>query len=165
MPDLSTLIERAISRSGERSTVLVRRSYDATAPDLWSACTEPDRLARWLGSITGDRRPGGEIRLTMTATDIPVLRIEACEEPHRLVVTWTSVDEPDSEVALILEPLGETTRLTLRHSLVDPERAPGLGCGWEDFLNRLQELLAGRDPSAVSWSDAEEQLLPLWKKV
>lgn len=29
MPDLSTLIERAISRSGERSTVLVRRSYDA----------------------------------------------------------------------------------------------------------------------------------------
>jgi uncharacterized protein YndB with AHSA1/START domain len=166
MPDLTALFgqtERAITDG--RSTVRLQRSYDATPAELWSAWTEPDRIGRWLGNITGDRVLGGEIRLSMTPTDIPVLRIEACDEPHRLVVTWTSPDEPDSQVELLLEPVGESTRLTLRHSLVGEERAAGLGCGWEDFFNRLHEFLAGRDPSTVLWSDAEEQLLPLWKKV
>ncbi len=165
MPDLTTLIERAVTRSGERRTVMLRRPYDATPAELWSAWTEPDRVARWLGEITGDRMIGGEIRLTMTPQDIPVLRIEACDEPHRLAVTWSSEGEPDSYVELLLEPQGEVTLLTLRHSLVSPERAVGLGCGWEDFLNRLHEFLAGRDPSLVSWSEAEEQLLPRWEKV
>ena len=168
MPDLTSWFgdtERTITRSGERRTIVLRRSYDATPAELWSAWTEPDRISRWLGSISGDRTVGGEILLTMTPQDIPVLRIEACDEPHRLAVIWSSTGEPDSQVELLLEPLGESTQLTLRHSLVSEERAAGLGCGWEDFLNRLHESLAGRDPAAVSWSDAEEHLLPLWKKV
>ncbi|GAA1611738.1 hypothetical protein GCM10009789_77620 [Kribbella sancticallisti] len=155
--------ERAISRSGERRTVLLRRPYDATPAELWSAWTEPERIARWLGEITGDRVLGGEIRLTMTPQDIPVLRIEACEEPHRLVVTWSTPTEPNSQVELLLESEGDTTLLTLRHAVTGEERAAGLGYGWEDFLNRLHEFLAGRDPAAVSWSAAEEELLPLWK--
>ncbi|WP_344151009.1 SRPBCC domain-containing protein [Nocardioides koreensis] len=30
--------------------------------DLWSALTDPSRLARWLGEVEGDLRPGGELR-------------------------------------------------------------------------------------------------------
>ena len=56
------------------------------------------------------------------------------------------------------------TLLTLEHSLVTEATAVTYGYGWEDFLNRLHELLAGRDPSAVAWSDAEEHLKPLWQR-
>ena len=34
--------------------------YDTGIEDLWSAITDPRRLARWLGRIDGDLRLGGE---------------------------------------------------------------------------------------------------------
>jgi len=169
MPDLTTFFgptERTVTRSGERRTVTLSRSYAGTPAELWSACTDPDRVARWLGKVAGDRVIGGEIRLTMTPPDqdIAVLRIESCDEPHRLSVGWSWPGEDDSRVELTLEPQGESTKLTLEHSLVTEATAVDYGYGWEDFLNRLHELLDGRDPAAVAWSDAEEHLKPLWQR-
>jgi uncharacterized protein YndB with AHSA1/START domain len=168
MPDLTTLFgptERTVTRSGERRTVQLRRPYDATPGELWSAWTQPERLARWLGELSGDRGVGGTVRLMMTPpdADIAVLRIEACEEPRRLVAAWSWPDEPGSRVELLLEPAGDSTVLTLTHSLVTEATAVDYGYGWEDFLNRLTEHLADRDPATVSWSDAQEHLKPLWQ--
>ncbi|MDX6283506.1 MAG: hypothetical protein QOH03_4577 [Kribbellaceae bacterium] len=167
MPDPTSLFgstERTVTRSGERRTVRLRRPYAATPADLWSACTEPERVARWIGALAGDRTIGGEMRLQMTADETVVLRIEACDEPHRLQATWSTPGEPDSRIELTFEGQGETTVLTLEHSLVGDERtAAGKGLGWEDFLNRLHELLAGRDPAAVSWDEAERHLGPVWQ--
>jgi hypothetical protein len=53
--------------------------------------------------------------------------------------------------------------LTLEHSLVTAATAIDYGYGWEDFLNRLNELVAGRDPRSVSWLDAQRDLKPLWR--
>src|ERR1700689_3298911 len=36
--------------------------FDTDIDDLWSALTEPGRLARWLGQVEGDLRLGGEYR-------------------------------------------------------------------------------------------------------
>ena len=166
MPDLLTffgLTERTITRSGERRTVTMRRSYDATPAELWSAWTEPERLARWIGELAGDRAVGAEVRLTMGPEDTAVLRIETCEEPHRLAVSWSFPGEEVSRVEVLLDAAGDATALTLRHSLVTEKTAVDYGCGWEDFLNRLHEFLAGRDPAGVAWSDAEEQLKPHWE--
>jgi uncharacterized protein YndB with AHSA1/START domain len=166
MPDPTALFgptERTVTRSGGRRTVRLRRPYAGTPAELWSACTEPERAARWIGELTGDRTTGGEVRLRMTADETVVLRIEACDEPHRLRATWSTPGEPDSRIELTLEGEGDTTVLTLEHSLLGDELAAGKGLGWEDFLNRLHELLAGRDPAAVSWEDAERHLGPAWQ--
>src|SRR5215469_13057395 len=37
--------------------------FDTKIDDLWSALTDPLRLARWYGQVEGDLRPGGEFRL------------------------------------------------------------------------------------------------------
>ena len=168
MPDLTTLFgptERTITRSGERRTVQVRRPYDATPGELWSAWTRPDRVVRWLGEVSGDRVVGGTVRLMMSPpdADIAELQIETCEEPQRLVAAWSWPGEPDSRVELLLEPAGDSTVLTLTHSLVAESTAVDYGFGWEDFLNRLTEYLADRDPAIVSWTDAQEHLKPLWQ--
>lgn len=167
MTDPSTLFgptERTVTRSGERRTIRLRRSYDATAAEVWSACTEPERVARWIGELTGDRAIGGEARLRMTAEETVVLRIEACAEPHRLTATWSTPGEPDSRIDLTLEDRGESTLLTLEHSLLSGEQiAVGKGYGWEDFLDRLRELLAGRSPEGVQWADSVTRLKPLWE--
>lgn len=169
MPDPTVVFpstDRSIRSDGDHRAILLRRAYDVPAVELWSAWTEPSRVARWLGEITGERTIGGEVRLAMTPQETVVLRIEACVAPQRLTATWSSPGEPESRIDLTIEERGESTLLTLEHSLIADERiAVGKGYGWEDFLNRLHELLAGREPSAVSWDDAERHLAPLWRSL
>ncbi|MEV0383680.1 SRPBCC domain-containing protein [Nonomuraea sp. NPDC050643] len=63
-------------RDGARSVVL-RRGYDAPIEDVWEACTEPDRLSRWLLKVSGDLRPGGTFALEAT----PGARSSAASAP------------------------------------------------------------------------------------
>ena len=49
--------------TGAGRSLLLRRTYDATIADVWSACTDPDRIARWLAPIEGDLRLGAAIRI------------------------------------------------------------------------------------------------------
>ena len=44
--------------------VRIEDRYDTDIDDLWSALTDPARLARWYGEVEGDLRPGGEFRVT-----------------------------------------------------------------------------------------------------
>src|SRR5437764_2058170 len=74
--------------------VRIEDRYDTDIDDLWSALTEPDRLARWHGQVEGDLRPGGAFRLYIAASDIESTgRVEACEPPRRLLVTTRETEE------------------------------------------------------------------------
>jgi hypothetical protein len=65
--------------------VRIEDRYDTTIDDLWSALTDPRRLARWLGTIEGDLRVGGEYRASYYASGWEgTVRIDVCEPPRRL---------------------------------------------------------------------------------
>ncbi|ADB29544.1 Activator of Hsp90 ATPase 1 family protein [Kribbella flavida DSM 17836] len=167
MTELQELLDstgRKITTEDGTYAVQLRRSYAADVHDVWSAWTTPARLSRWLGDLTGETGVDGTLQLTMSPPDqeVAVLHVETCEAPTRLRVRWTWPGEPDSAVELLLEPEADNTVLTLTHSLVGPDTAVDYGYGWEDFLNRLTELLAGRDPAAVSWVAAQAILKPRW---
>ncbi|NUR06006.1 MAG: hypothetical protein HOQ45_03235 [Nocardioidaceae bacterium] len=49
-------------------TVRLEDRFDTDVDDLWSALTEPDRLARWLGAVDGDLRPGASSVLIHTTS-------------------------------------------------------------------------------------------------
>jgi uncharacterized protein YndB with AHSA1/START domain len=170
MPDLGQLLSattRTVTSAPDANTysVVLRRTYDADIQDVWSVWTTPSRLSRWLGDITGAREAGGTVHLTMTPPDqdVATLHITTCDAPTNLQARWTWPDEPDSTVDLHLEPAGSTTLLTLTHAQLTEKTAVDYGYGWEDFLNRLTNLLANQDPSAVSWPEAEQHLKPLWE--
>jgi uncharacterized protein YndB with AHSA1/START domain len=40
-------------------TVRMQDRFDTDIDDLWSALTEPGRLARWIAEVKGDLRLGG----------------------------------------------------------------------------------------------------------
>src|SRR6266567_396142 len=62
--------------------VRIEDRYDTGIDDLWSALTDPGRLARWYGQVEGDLRPGGQFRLHVESADIDAAgRVEACEPP------------------------------------------------------------------------------------
>jgi uncharacterized protein YndB with AHSA1/START domain len=138
---------RTVTVTGDTErTMTLRRHYDADVADVWQACTDPERLARWLTPVSGDLRAGGRYQLEGNAGG-EILR---CEPPRLLVVTWESPGgQPVTQVAAELAAAGAGTDFELRHSgPVDPEFwaqfGPGaLGVGWDLALYGLALHLAG----------------------
>src|SRR5262249_54156559 len=84
----------SLGSAGGAGGVRVRDRHDTDIEDLWSAITDPARLARWHGQVEGDLRPGGEFRLYIAASDLEATgRVEECEPPRRLLVTTRETDE------------------------------------------------------------------------
>ena len=58
-----TRILGSLRSADGKGVVRIEDRYDTDIDDLWSALTDPGRLARWYGQVEGDLRPGGEFRL------------------------------------------------------------------------------------------------------
>jgi uncharacterized protein YndB with AHSA1/START domain len=153
---------RQITGDGETQSVFMSRRYRAPVGEVWDAWTDPGRLARWLGSVSGTLRPGGEALLVMSPDITVPCRIVACEPPRRLAVIWSHPGEPESAAEIRLRADGDGTVLELEHGRLPAGLSVGYGYGWEDFLDRLAALLAGGDPDLVSWEESQEVLEPLW---
>ncbi|GAA4064774.1 SRPBCC domain-containing protein [Nonomuraea soli] len=155
--------EHPVAEGAGRSLVL-RRTYDAAIDDVWDACTDPERLGRWLAPVEGDLRPGGTYQLKDNAGGT-ILR---CEEPRLLKVTWVLGEAMNTEVELRLTPgQGERTDLELVHSspaaIVDemvraygPGGTIGIGGGWDLTLLGLDLHLTGAEFDPVTWEDSAE---------
>jgi uncharacterized protein YndB with AHSA1/START domain len=68
-------------RSGDgKGIVRMEDRFATDIDDLWSALTDPPRLARWIGEVEGDLRLGGEFRAHFFASGWEGTgRVEACE--------------------------------------------------------------------------------------
>jgi uncharacterized protein YndB with AHSA1/START domain len=140
--------------------VVLTRTYDTTAEDLWDAVTSGERLPRWFLPVTGELRPGGRFQLEGNAGG-EILR---CDAPHHLAVTWEfggAVSWVDVHVA----PVPDGARLRLEHvALVDDhweQFGPGAaGVGWDLALmglGRHLETAAANDPqAAAAWTASAE---------
>ncbi|MFF0866507.1 SRPBCC family protein [Nonomuraea sp. NPDC003560] len=131
---------------GERKSVTLTRHYDAEVADVWDACTDGERIARWFMPVSGDLRLGGTYQLEGNAGG----QILACEPPSYLRVSWLFGPDPGfSEVEVRLSAEGGGTRFELRHTAeVPPEMwgrfGPGaVGVGWDLGLLGLRLHLSG----------------------
>ena len=158
-----TAIHREVSRqqpasSGETVSVVLRRTYDATAADVWDAVTDPDRLKRWFLPLSGDLYVGGKFQLEGNAGG----EILGCEPPSRLKVTFGA---PTSLVELRLSPVGDTTVLELEHTVPIEMAGSGAGAlyvgpGWDGALLGLALFVAGEvsdDPVAAANSPEAQE--------
>jgi uncharacterized protein YndB with AHSA1/START domain len=138
--------------------VRIEDRYETDIDDLWSAISDPVRLARWHGQIEGDLHPGGEFRLYLEADDIDSTgRIDACEPPRRLVVTTRETDESYRK-GQGLTPDGDQTVLVLEVRGMPLDKIAFFGAGWQIHAENLAAYLAGRSPDDVEarW----EELVP-----
>ena len=140
-------INRTVGRrriaNGDGRSVVLRRSYEAPVEDVWDACSDPDRLKRWFGSVSGDLRLGGRFQIEGNAGG-EILR---CEPPRLLAVSWVYGDNPADEVELRLTPGADgTTVVELEHAAAPgtADGLAGLGVGWDLTLVALGMHLAGQ---------------------
>ncbi len=127
--------------------LVLTRTYRADIEDVWASVTETERTARWFGEWKGDAAPGRTVQLRMTyeGENPPWMdvRIDACEPPHRLLVSTT--DEAGVwNLELLLTHADGRTELRLVHHLTGTEGLGEVGPGWEYYLDMLT---AARDGS------------------
>ncbi|MDN5750730.1 MAG: SRPBCC domain-containing protein, partial [Pseudonocardia sp.] len=71
-------------RQTQHTVQTISQSYPTTVDDLWAACTQPDRLARWLfAPVGGDLRLGGRYHVEGNASG----EVVACDPPRSFTLT------------------------------------------------------------------------------
>ena len=143
-----------------RGTVAVEGLYDTDIDDLWSAITEPERVARWLAVVDGDPGFGDTFHATFTSTWDGLLRVDVCDAPNHLVLT-SGVGEPDEcviEARLTAE--GDKSRLVIEERGFTLDEYAAHGAGWQAHIEDLDAYLAGRDKS--DWADRWRALIPAY---
>lgn len=120
------------------------RSYRERVADVWSALTEPDRVARWFGSWTGDPATGAvEMLMTEDEGSTPqTVVIVVCEPPTRLVVDLPGREGTWRLSASLREQAGGSM-LVFTQRLAQPYDASSIGPGWHYYLDRLDAVVAG----------------------
>ena len=128
---------------------VVRMEYrvDADIDDVWSALTEPSRLARWYGEIEGDLRVGGGYRARLYSSRWEGTgRVEACEPPRRLVVRIKDADEPDeSVIEAMLTADADQTIVVWEERGMPLDLLSAYGAGVQIHVEDLADHLAGRE--------------------
>jgi uncharacterized protein YndB with AHSA1/START domain len=162
---MAATISRSVSiRNEDRQdlhVVTVSQTYPTTIDDLWDACTNIERIPRWFLPITGDLKVGGRYQFEGNAGGT----IEACERPHRVVVTWEFGPAVTWVTLNLFSTPDGSSRLELVHAAPGSEHwdtyGPGaVGIGWDLGLlglGRHIETGASIDPGAeAEWSASPE---------
>ena len=132
---------RSLDRT--RGAVRVEDMYDTDIDDLWEACTNPERLARWIAKVSGDLRVGGSIHAVFTSTWTGPGRIDACEKPHHLLLTREPGTSDEAQIEAWLTEEGSRTRLVVEERGLPLERLYFHGAGWQAHLEDLGRSLGG----------------------
>jgi uncharacterized protein YndB with AHSA1/START domain len=150
MGELTEVTKRLgrIERVGDTVAAVFDRHYDTSPEDLWEACTQPERLARWFAPVSGELRRGGRFTIHFDDGDTPACRVVTCEAPARLVWEWP-LGERVSLVTVEVRADGDGSRLVLRHGGLTATQGAGYAAGWDAHLRSLEARL-GNTP-APDW--------------
>ncbi len=142
-----------------KGVVRMEDRFDTDIDDLWSALTEPRRLARWLGEVEGDLRLGGEFRARFFATGWEGTgRIEVCEPPKHLLVLTKHVRETEERpIEVTLTADGAQTILVWEERGMPLEHLAAYGAGIQIHVEHLADHIAGREvrDSEARWEGLE----------
>jgi uncharacterized protein YndB with AHSA1/START domain len=141
-----------------KGVVRMEDRFDTDIDDLWSALTDPRRLARWIGEVEGDLRPGGEYRFRFFASGSEGTgRVDACEPPRRLLLTM-ALGQPDEDVIeATLTADGDQTILVWEERGMPLDLLAAYGAGIQVHVEDLAAYLAGRDrvDAAARWDELQ----------
>lgn len=141
-----------------KGAVRMEDRFDTDIDDLWSALTEPPRLARWIGNVEGDLRLGGEIHAVFFRSGSDwVGRIAECEPPRHFLVETNDADEEDLHtIEATLASEGDQTLLVVEERGMPLDKLAAYGAGIQLHVEDLGAHIAGRELGDDSrWEELE----------
>jgi uncharacterized protein YndB with AHSA1/START domain len=128
-----------------KGVVRMEDRFDTDIEDLWSALTDPSRLARWLGEVEGDLRLGGEFRARYFDGWEGTGRVEECEPPRRLLVVTKHYRQQDELIAeATLTADGDQTILVWEERGMPLNLLAEYGAGIQVHVEDLAAHITGR---------------------
>jgi uncharacterized protein YndB with AHSA1/START domain len=129
-----------------KGIVRMEDRYDTDINDLWSALTDPGRLARWIGEVEGDLRLGGEFRAHFFISGWEGTgRVEACEPPQRLLVQTQEPGSHETVIEATLTADGDQTILVIEVHGMPLDKIHFYGAGWQIHAENLATYIAGHE--------------------
>jgi uncharacterized protein YndB with AHSA1/START domain len=130
-----------------KGVVRVQDRFNTDAETVWSALTDPARLASWWGEVQGDLRLGGQYHARVFASGWEGTgRVEACEAPRRLLLLTREPDQPDEQaIEVTLTAGGDQTTLVWEERGMPVAYLAGYGAGIQVHVEDLGAYLAGRE--------------------
>ena len=146
------------------NAVVIERTFDAPVDLIWQMWTQPEHFKNWYGPqgfsvpvADMDLRVGGRRLVCMASPDgsmkmwttgeyteiVPNKRLVYTESPsdeNGNLVSPSAMGMPEgypetTEITVLLEDLGERTRMVLTHAGMSADS--GAGGGWEQAFDKL----------------------------
>jgi uncharacterized protein YndB with AHSA1/START domain len=129
-----------------KGIVRIEDRFDTGIDELWSALTDPRRLAEWMAEVEGELRLGGEFRARFFASGWEGTgRVEACEPPRRLLLATKQPEQTDEHVIEVtLADDGDDTIVVWEERGMPPEQLAAYGAGIQVHVEDLAAHIAGR---------------------
>jgi uncharacterized protein YndB with AHSA1/START domain len=146
--------------------VTVQDRFDTDMDDLWSAITDPARLARWLGEVDGDLRLGGQFRahFSLASGWEGTCWVEACEPPRRLLIrTVDDVHKEEQFIEATLTADGDGTIFAWEERGLQARLLAPYGAGIQAQVEDLGAYLAGR--AGADFGTRWSQLHPVYEEL
>jgi uncharacterized protein YndB with AHSA1/START domain len=145
-----------------KAVVRMEDRFQTGVDDVWSAITDPGRLARWIAQVDGDLRLGGTFQASFTSGWEGPGRVDVCEPPRRLLVTMSPGLDEQTVIEVELVPDGDVTRLVMEERGLPLDEGAVHGAGWQAHVEDLAAHLAGR-PRA-EWRTRWTELIPVYRE-
>ena len=146
----------AFERRDDHIDVRFERRYPRPVETVWSALTDPARLADWMGVSRVEPRVGGRFDMMIDGPHPMTGRVLVWEPPQVLELSWSNMHAPDSVVRYELTRDGAGTLLVFTHKGMPYVNSALMLPGWHAFLARLGSLLDGVAPQAKpGWRDMQ----------
>jgi uncharacterized protein YndB with AHSA1/START domain len=151
-----------------KGIVRIQDRFGTGVGDLWSALTEPGRLARWIGEVAGDLRLGGEFRFRFFASGSEGTgRVDTCEPPRRLLLAMALGQPEEDVVEVTLTADDDQTVLVWEERGMPVDLLAAYGAGVQIHVEDLAAYLAGRErvDAAARWNELEPAYQDLAAKI
>jgi uncharacterized protein YndB with AHSA1/START domain len=135
---------------------MLARVVPASVEQVWTAVSDADHLAAWLGPVVGRL----EISQVVDFAGA-VVEIVGCRPPQRLELRWTLMGETN-DLRVELRPVAGGTEVSIEHAGLMNPAAVGYGPSWEERLQHLVEHLAGLPVPQHDCAAVLAQVQPLW---
>ena len=141
-----------------KGVVRMRDRFDTDIDDLWSALTDPSRLARWIGDVEGNLRLGGEFHFRFFASGSEGTgRVEECEPSRRLLLTMSLGRADEDVIEATLTTDGGQAILVWEERGMPLNLLAAYGAGVQIHVEDLAAYLAGRErvDAASRWAELQ----------
>jgi uncharacterized protein YndB with AHSA1/START domain len=147
----------------DKGAVRVHDLYATDIDDLWSAITEPERLARWIAEVEGELSVGGEFNARFTSSWEGPGRVDVCEPPHRLLLTMSPGQDDETVIEALLSAEGGGTRLVIEERGLPIAALASHGAGWQAHIEDLAALISSHEPA--DWRSRWTELTPSYREL